>query len=80
MSREKKRIKEKKETVLWCWNISNKKISYVCLRLQLFGQNLLMLKHFGNSLFEPNVMTKNAIPSTKCNYSAAKTLNHPWEY
>ena len=43
-------------------------VNIILFGLQLFGQNLLILKDFGNSLFISTVITQTTIPSTKCNY------------
>ena len=43
-------------------------VNIILFGLQLFGQNLLILTDFGNSLFVPIVITQITIPSTKCNY------------
>ena len=43
-------------------------VNIILFGLQLFGQNLLILKDFGNYLFVPTVITQTTIPSTKSNY------------
>ena len=51
-------------------------VNIILFGLQLFGQNLLILKDFGNSLFIPTVITQTTIPSTKCNLPKRKIIGH----